>query len=689
MPSETRSRPSFALPLLLWLPLLAFELLQPYPLGHFLLSPVLRKGFFLAALVCLGIVLTLYAGSVAVMRSMKRTSADPHVAWLASTSAPPLASVLLLRYHLPLQQWLFREHHLDPAVGLLVALLAALVASTAAVVLVGILIPRRRASVLAWIPCLGAFALWGYTVAMQFNIASSISKSMILALCCLSLVAILVRRSFPPFRRIRLFEALAVGGAAFGAVLTLMRADQGSATSASFSVSPAATADVNVLMIMIDTLRADHTELGGHAKRTTPNLQTIAADRATYFTNATSAGASTIPSVKSVFTGFPPSYFGGDGGINFPPRRMSWTLARAFGKAGYVTAGFSANGLVDGPGFKNGFDEFAAFGGHKYFRGSYFLYDLLSGGDYWRSFRNMARLHVHKETAPNVRTMARDWLERHREDRFFLYVHFLDPHWPYYDRGSPALAPALDAVEPYSHVDLLRVRNGNPRNARYRRNSRLLALVGRYDMEIAFVDRTIGRMFDDLEELGLADSTLVVVLADHGEEFFEHDGYSHGHDVYQEQVHVPLLFRWPRRPEFQGAQKRIRTPVSLVDVLPTLTDYLGLPPAPRKLFGTSLRPLIEGETRPDWPPVLSESSIPKSNKKAYRRGTLKVRFSYPPTATLETAKDISVFDLAKDPQERRPLPPRNPRRQGIVARASREIPLRLEGPKTGSAAPSG
>ncbi len=331
MPSPSVSRPSPALSLLLWLPLLSFELVHPYPLDRFLLSPVLRRGFFLASLLYFGIVFALYVGSVVAARSVKRTRlAGTNVPWVASMTVPPLGSALLLWLHLSVQHGLYRHYHLDPEVGLLAAVLLAFAASTGAVVLIFASLPRRRAPLLAWILCLSAFGFWGHAVFDRFEVASSIYELIILTFCTISVVAILLRGSLAPFRRIPFFGGLAAGFAAVGVLLTLMQTGSGGAIGAS-SVQ-AAEPGVNVLMILVDTLRADHTQLGGYAKRTTPNLRRIAERRATYFSNATSAGASTIPSVKALFTGFPPSHFGADRGINFPPPPSAWTLASAFQK---------------------------------------------------------------------------------------------------------------------------------------------------------------------------------------------------------------------------------------------------------------------------------------------------------------------------------------------------------------------
>jgi arylsulfatase A-like enzyme len=662
--------------LLAWLPILLFELLHPYPPARFLMSPILARGFLFAALVCLAVALPIGLAGTALGRIVARARGGAAAA-ASGMAAAFLASSLFLQFFRQVQHWA-AVHHWPLDAGTAAAVLLAVLAAALPVGVVVLLAPRRVAAWVAGAGALGLLAYWLHALDDRFGALESPVKLAIAAPNAGALLALLAAASVWSRLAARwrnlLRLAVVVGGVALP-LAAVVRQANGAPLPAAAAPRSAATSDINVVVLLIDTLRADHMSSWGYEKETTPAIERLLGDRLTDFVHAAAAGTSTVPSVKALFTALPPSYSGGPL-ANYPPFPGEWTMARAFRESGYATAGFSANGLIDGGGFTEGFDEFAAFGGHKYFSDSFLLNDVLCAESYTLAFRRMDALRLHEEPAPNVRRLYRRWLERSARRPFFLYVHFVDPHWPFYDRDFGLVPPELrNLPHPYSHVDLLLLQAGHHTGAAYRDTPELREMIGRYDSEIRFVDRVVGEMMNDLDDLGLAESTLVVLLADHGEEFFEHDGFSHGHDVYEEQAHVPLLVRWPKRSEFAAMPSRVETPVSLVDVLPTLTDYLSLAAAPRSLFGRSLRPLLEGSAD-SWPAVLSESHIPTAWRKGYRDGNLKARFTYAPSAEFRDA-EVDVFDLATDPRERHPLPKKGPRALAFAARARQDIERRL------------
>jgi arylsulfatase A-like enzyme len=190
---------------------------------------------------------------------------------------------------------------------------------------------------------------------------------------------------------------------------------------------------------------------------------------------------------------------------------------------------------------------------------------------------------------------ALDWIDMRGDAPFFLFVHYFDPHLPY----SPP-APYDTIFDPdYTG----RLRNAyNPQRLpaiRMRKFEEMKAVSqsdwdhirALYDGEVAFTDEAVGNLLEGLEERGVLKNTLIVFLSDHGEEFFEHDGFEHGHSLYNELLRVPLIFSLPGRlPE--GV--RIGRQVRLVDIAPTILDLLGLEPDPR-FEGVSLEPLLTGE----------------------------------------------------------------------------------------------
>jgi arylsulfatase A-like enzyme len=660
-----------AFALLLWLPLLLFEFSTPYSFAHFLLSPVLARAFSFA--------LVVYLSTVSVLSLIVSTTAislqgrfEPSATFSAVAAAVLLSSSLLLALLLPVHHWA-EARGLAPELGALaVAGLTATGGSAAGAGLLWLL-PARWLRAASMVGAGVALACWLWSIDRRFQVWDSPDRLAIVLPIAAALIVLVLAPALRRFSQragaltVVLTPALAISVALVAVVL---RSD--TVTRAPHASLPAVISDrPNVLIILVDTLRADHTTTWGYGLDTTPALQRLRAPGATYFANAVASGSSTLPSVKSFFLSQPASFRGEDQ-ASAPPPDGSWTMARAFQASGYLTSALVTNGLIDGPGFQTGFDDFLAFGGQTYFQKSFFLGEVMCGNRSWERFRRAGVLHLYKEAAPSVGALYRDWLARSRWRPFFLYVHLVDPHWPYYDRGFDFVSDEMRRLpNRFDFVDLLmgaRPAAGSPLD-----DLRAREVVARYDSEVRLSDQVIGEMLDDLEHAGLIDSTLVMVVSDHGEEFFEHGGFSHGHDVYEEQVHVPLLIRWPKRREFAAMPERVETPVSLMDVLPTLIDYLQLTPPPQRLFGRSLRPLLENAGEPIGHPVLSEAHLLGKWKRSYREGRLKARLVYSPTVSLSETKDVNVFDLATDPGERSPLPAVDRRVAEVIRRARRPI----------------
>jgi len=364
----------------------------------------------------------------------------------------------------------------------------------------------------------------------------------------------------------------------------------------------------HVLLVSIDTLRADHTGWHGYARETTPVLSALA-QRGVVFAQAMSTSSWTLPSHASLLTGRYPSGHGAqDDGSRLADAVP--TLAERFQSAGIHTLGVVSHVYVGRPfGFARGFDRFD---------------DSLTeeGTTNPRGDAVVDRFLAHLDGRP-------------ADARFFGFVHLFDPHWDY-DAPPPdgrAWVPA-DYAGPIDgrYETMVPFLAGEGATAADRE-----ALVAYYDGEVRWVDRQLGRLVAGLDARGLASSTLLVVTSDHGEEFFDHGRLGHGRTVYQEQLHVPLLFHHRAlAPEWR------REPVSAVDVAPTLLDLAGLP-VPEALPGQSLRELAPGDR------VLFAESIRFGIAwRAARMGDAKV-------AELAEAGGRAFFDLARDPGERKPL----------------------------------
>jgi len=302
----------------------------------------------------------------------------------------------------------------------------------------------------------------------------------------------------------------------------------------------------SVIVISLDTVRADHLNAYGYQKRrTSPQFDEWAAEGA-LFENAMSPAPGTLSSQMAILTGrFPSNH-----GVSYANWRVGGqipvlapqvhTLAESLRRRGFRTAAFTGAGYFALPvGYSRGFDEFVSSD------------DETLGG------------------AANVFGKALPWLEKHREDDFFLFLHTYEAHEPYLDSR-------------FVEREHLSSRDWKARN------------VALYDGDIRRADRELGRVRRALDTLGLTERTLVFIVSDHGEEFGDHfdvwnDG--HGHALFQEQVHVPFVAIGPTVKKGQ----RLPQPVDLTSVVPTALSFLEAP-LPPELDGRSLLDLLKGES---------------------------------------------------------------------------------------------
>jgi arylsulfatase A-like enzyme len=299
------------------------------------------------------------------------------------------------------------------------------------------------------------------------------------------------------------------------------------------------------------------------------------------------------------------------------------TLAERFGAAGWETAGFVSSYVLDSrfgwdQGFAHWDDEFEP-------ETATAMVPAESGPE---AFDRRA-------TETTRRTLA--WVEREwqRDRPFFVFVHYMDPHEPW--------------VAPQQFLRRLRTPD-LPQDG-------ISGMVARYDAEIAFVDHQLGVLVRNLDKLGLGENTIVAVVADHGEGLLDHGELNHGTQLYEEQVRVPLLLRWPLG---LPSGQVVDGPVSLVDLAPTLLDLAGVPPASKaKMQGRSLVPRIQGEeaANEDAPVFLfrpDNTEIP-GEQYAVRVGDWKLIVG-PDAGARE------LFDLSRDPGEQNDLSAQEPAR---------------------------
>ncbi|HOO78296.1 MAG TPA: sulfatase [bacterium] len=331
----------------------------------------------------------------------------------------------------------------------------------------------------------------------------------------------------------------------------------------------------DVLLISIDSLRADHLSCYGYGRNTSPHLDELA-EEGTLFAACAATTSWTLPSHISIFTGRDISAHQvvGDG---FSLNDSVPTLPEALSAAGYATAAFCSSPYLN-----------PAFG---FGRG----FDLYHNTDFDRHGSRDTILPSERErdaghgdvTSERIVELAGDWLGEKRDRPFFLFLHFWDVH---YDYIPPAPYDRLfdpDYRGPVTGRDYIHnpaVEEGmDPRD--------LFHIVALYDGEIAWTDRALGELFRVLKERGLWENTLIVVTADHGDEFFEHGGKGHRASLYDEVVHVPLLVKLPGE---APRTDRVEVQTALVDIAPTVLEAAGLAPW-AGIQGRSLLPLIRGE----------------------------------------------------------------------------------------------
>jgi arylsulfatase A-like enzyme len=370
----------------------------------------------------------------------------------------------------------------------------------------------------------------------------------------------------------------------------------------------------SAIVLLIDTLRADALRSYDRKSRVeTPALDAIAKE-GVVFTAAQSPENWTKPSVASVLTGlFPATHRTKQSESRLPDGVL--TIAEVLKQHGVATASFIANGYVsDKFGFKQGWDHYT---------------------NYIRENKTT--------TAENVFKEAGDWIEKHKDERFFAYVHTIDPHVPYdppkkwLDRYDPEPYPGL--VSPRKTPDQLEQAKRNPPKIVFndRDRQRLRAL---YDAEISYHDEELAKFIDRLRELGVYDQVVFAITSDHGEEFNDHGSYGHGHSVYQELLHVPLIFR---RPGALPPGRRIDDTVSTADITPTVLAAMGVD-VPEVMEGLDRNPHMLGQVPPT--PAMAVSDF-LDDRRTIRAGGFKL---------ILNGVNPTFFDLRTDPNEKRELP---------------------------------
>jgi arylsulfatase A-like enzyme len=382
--------------------------------------------------------------------------------------------------------------------------------------------------------------------------------------------------------------------------------------------SPPAPSEWNVLLVSIDTLRADHLSAYGYDRPTSPNIDALTR-RGLLFEHAETVQSATWPALTSLHTSLYPNAHGVQWNGHRLPEGLP-TLADLLHARGFSTSAFITN-MTRGrhPGFSR-------------------LFLSRDGGQVEADRRALGQ--------------AVAQLERERERRFFMWVHFLSPHADY--------APPAPFDRAFTEPGVSRVKGEIPELVALRRRGTALSetdvahVVGLYDGEIAFVDELVGLLLTALRDQGLEKRTLVVLTADHGEDLHQHNRYFfHSPSIYGSSMRIPLVLALPGvLPEGQRTDHL----ASLVDVAPTLLGLLGLP-IPSTLQGENLLPGGRLPKRPVRPLVFGET-----NGRVFTARSAEWRFVFNPEGLHPEAPggpyaiaEAELFDLVADAREERDL----------------------------------
>lgn len=374
---------------------------------------------------------------------------------------------------------------------------------------------------------------------------------------------------------------------------------------------------LNVVLISLDTTRADAMSLYGNERTTTPEIDRLA-ERGAVFEAAYASQPSTLPSHSTMMTGRLPFAHGARANAGYLLAYDNETLAEVFERHGYVTAAEIAAPVIGRrTQINQGFQQFRDLESFDVRRKTI---RVQHGDEYQRE-------ELPERDAADITRYGLEFLRRNADSPFFLWLHYFDPHAFY--------------VPP------------EPWNQRFKDMP--------YYAELHFTDYHVGRVFEEIRKLGLVERTLVVIVADHGEGLGEHDELTHSFYVYDSTMHVPLIFVLP---ETIAARQRIAQPVRTADIAPTVLELAGLPPM-EAVQGVSLAPLLTGDAAAPRADVYGESF-----EALAMFGSNVLRFLRRDQWKYIHKSKPQLFDLSRDPGELHDLADAHPE---LVAQLRRDL----------------
>ena len=380
--------------------------------------------------------------------------------------------------------------------------------------------------------------------------------------------------------------------------------------------APSAQGPPNVIIITIDTLRADRLSAYGYAKNTSPNIDKLLA-RGVRFDQHRTVEPLTGPALTSMLTSYDPHEHGASrNGLRIYPDLPS--LGTILAARGYRTAAFVGNWTLK--------DEISGLGSH------FQEYHAVLTRKRWFGF------YKGEADAKDLTDQALEWLgEYKRPAPFFLWVHYVDPHAPYRFRKEFAKRLGLSEEEELPRSD-------------------------RYDTEIAFTDRHVGRLLEGVSRKSRPENTLIIFTADHGESLGEHDYWGHGRHLYEPNLHIPLGVVW------SGTlpPRTIQAPSLITDIAPTVLSLVGIS-SPTSFRGFDWWPVLQKGAEPPYDRITHFQAhkgavqTKKGAERGRQRGLLEVAVLHNGVKEILRVKHTArkVYDLNDDPLELKSLVKKN------------------------------
>ena len=337
-----------------------------------------------------------------------------------------------------------------------------------------------------------------------------------------------------------------------------------------------------VILLTVDTLRPDYLSCYGGERLPTPNIDMLAED-GILFGKATTHSPWTLPTFATIMTGYHPSVHLVEEELSVLPDTLQ-TIAEALKNHGYRTAAVGDNTYLRAAHqFSQGFDDYLFFPRFERFIGWSLGSKLLAGYLDPEKYRTEA-------TTTDLTDLSLAWIEKNREEHFFFWLHYFDPHHPY---GPPQeFAPKGTPPESigFEFGDLKGIRGGYfvPTEEEKEWIRRL------YEGEVQYVDHSIGRLIQKLKALNLYEHSLIIFTSDHGEEFWEHGGVEHGHTLYEELMHVPFIVKMPASFD-SDISRRFDERITLRSLLPTILDICEIEYADDYHRPSSLATVLKGK----------------------------------------------------------------------------------------------